>query len=74
MNDVAIFLDIIAPYFQVYFTAIVCVAGVCRVGRIILMEVTQVAIDPCQYSRFCFRYLQIIVSLLLDAVLTVLKL
>ncbi|ELU07084.1 hypothetical protein CAPTEDRAFT_141059, partial [Capitella teleta] len=30
LNDVSILMDICAPFFRVYFTLIVCVAGVCR--------------------------------------------
>lgn len=30
LNDVAIFLEILAPYFAFYFTFIVCVAGLCK--------------------------------------------
>lgn len=30
LNDLAIFLDILAPTFGDYFTAVVCVSGVCR--------------------------------------------
>lgn len=32
LNDFAIFLEILAPGFPAYFTAIVCVAGVSKVG------------------------------------------
>ena len=31
LNDVAIFLEILAPHFTLYFTLIVCVAGLCKV-------------------------------------------
>lgn len=30
-NDIAIFLEILAPYLGIYFTAVVCVAGVAKV-------------------------------------------
>ena len=33
LNDLAIFLEILAPAFQEYFTVIVCVSGLCRVRR-----------------------------------------
>jgi len=33
LNDVAIFLEIIAPVFQQYFRLIVCTAGVSKVRR-----------------------------------------
>ena len=35
-NDLAIFLEIAAPYFPMFFTSIICVAGVCRVRRSII--------------------------------------
>lgn len=30
LNDMAIFMEILAPYFKAYFTAIVCTAGLCK--------------------------------------------
>lgn len=35
LNDIAMFIEILAPYFPVFFTLIMCVSGVFKVSRIL---------------------------------------